>query len=136
MSPDPFVDQTRLALLSLRYNERWCKRFKTVYQEAMDSRTLLKGQGKVSTVDDQENCYENKIDNVWLTVNKYAEGLKLKESIMSHEKTLLKTGMYTNYYKDLCKQTEMKQNTKDKCDPLHLATVYQTLRDEVKFIVK
>lgn len=118
---DPFVSHTQLALLSLCYDTH--KNFRASYRKSLDQQTLLGHQNvKLSSVSDHSHN-KNKKNSVW-TVYKYGQESMLKES------EAVNTVLYMN--KDLCnKRDAMKKSTQNKCDPLHLAVVFDFLREEV-----
>ncbi|XP_031562467.1 uncharacterized protein LOC116298223 [Actinia tenebrosa] len=125
---DPFISQTQLALLSLCYDTH--KNFRATYRKSLDQKTLKPPQNiKLSSLSNlsHNNCYDKSKKGSGGTVYKV-----YGQESMQKESRALNTVLYMNSYKDLCNKTDtVKKNKQDKCDPLHLAIVFDFLREEI-----
>lgn len=139
---DSLTNTTHLALMSLNYDEKWCRNFKAVCTNALKSRRLL-GYDNITENDDSKISYMyhrmgfHEISGKHSSVCSTEKHKARSDQVIGNGSDLCQSVaapnivMFSNQCKHLEKEKEKKNKVDDKCDPLQLATVYQTLRDEV-----
>jgi len=137
---DIFTSPSQLALMSLEYDAKWCKRLKTVYSDAVRSRELQgnntnnnskithPGVGVLIKTNQVKHVYpDKKLEASFIDQTKSCGG-DLYKNVVASNVLMFSSKQCSNLEMEKDKKTKKFE---DKCDPLQLATVYQALHDEV-----